>query len=78
MWIYLIILGYVLGCVYATWQLMWWLKRTRWGHKHHLHAYAIALGIIDMIPILGAFLPEGTFDARLQQIGNIWLGWVIV
>lgn len=76
MWIYFIILAYVLGCAYATWQLMWWLKRTRWGHRHKLHAYAITLGIIDMIPVLGAFLPEGPFDARLQQIGNIWLGWV--
>ncbi len=78
MWIYLIILGYVLGCTYATWQLMWWLKRTRWGHRHKLHAYAITLGVVDMIPVMGAFLPESEFDARLQQIGNIWLGWVAV
>lgn len=78
MWIFLIMLGYVLGCLYATWQLMWWLKRTGWGHKHKLHGYAIALGVIDLIPILGAFLPESRFDAYLQRIGNIWLGWVAV
>ncbi|MBQ0040408.1 MAG: metallophosphoesterase [Clostridiales bacterium] len=78
MWIFLIMLGYLVGCLYATWQLMWWLKRTRWGHKHKLHGIAITLGVIDLIPIFGAFLPQSTFDAYLQKIGNIWLGWVAV
>ena len=78
MWIFLVMLGYVLGCLYATWQLMWWLKRTRWGHRHKLHGYAITLGVIDLIPIPGAFLPQSIFDAYLQKIGNIWLGWVAV
>lgn len=78
MWIYFIILGYVLGCLYATWQLMWWLKHTTWGHRHKLHTYAIMLGIVDVIPFLGAFLPEGAVGAHFQRIGNVWLGWVAI
>lgn len=74
MFVYLIIVVYLIGCVYATWQLAWWLKRTRWGHKHKLHWYAIALGFISLIPLAAAFLPESRFDAYLQRFSNVWLG----
>ena len=78
MWIFLIIMGYVIGCLYAAWQFAWWLKRTRWGHKHKEYGVIILLCAIDTIPIFGAFLPQSTFDAYLQKIGNMWLGWVAV
>lgn len=67
---------YVIACLYVRWQIIWWLKKTDWGHTHNLKLTAAALLIIDTIPIFGAFLPEGRAQAYCQLIGNVWVGFI--
>lgn len=78
MWLmYILVPAYLVGCLYLTWQLIWWLKRTNWGAKHNLKWFVALLILLDIIPIIGAFLPESYFQAVCQMIGNVWFAFVL-
>lgn len=68
---------YIVACLYLRWQLIWWIKKTEWGAKRTQKPLAVILLVIDMVPIAGALLPEGTIDAILQKFGNVWVALTV-
>lgn len=66
-----------MACLYVRWQTIWWLKKTVWGQNHNVKWIAATFLVIDIIPILGAFLPEGLPQAYCQKIGNVWVGFMV-
>lgn len=78
MWLmWILVPAYIVGCLYLTWQLIWWAKKTNWGAAHSLKWFVALLILLDIIPIIGAFLPESTFQGVCQMIGNVWFAFVV-
>lgn len=70
----ILIILYVLACIYVVWQLHYWFRQADRDREPITTIQTIVVSLFCLIPVLAAFLGESRLQAVLQSIGNLWMG----
>ena len=73
-----ILLGaYLIANIYLIWRTNTLLKNFKWAKKNVRITIFVVYGLLALLPVCGAFLPESMGLYTFQKYGNIFLGFLL-
>ena len=73
-----ILLGaYLIANIYLIWRTNTLLKNFKWTKKIVRITIFVVYGLLALLPVCGAFLPESMGLYTFQKYGNIFLGFLL-
>ena len=66
----------VLAAFLTDWCLRQWPRTAAWASRYRL-CWLVPFILLSLLPVAGAFLPEGRLKYRLQAAGNVFLGYYV-